>query len=181
MKTKTIVIFSAIFSLFVYKNIQSIEPIKLHPHNHTTTVIDSPGSYKLTINQRFSPTNPETDNTAIRITSGNVFLDLDYKTIKYTGNDPNSTITGITIDPSLFNTTIKNGNIIGFTNSGIRTSTGCGHTVYSNLYISDCKKSGIHTENTYHNLFENCYLLSNEHAGIIAKNSLFVRAGNCLF
>ncbi|MFS8507377.1 MAG: hypothetical protein LVQ75_04805 [Candidatus Babeliales bacterium] len=59
-----------------------------------------------------------TSNAAILITVDNTTLDLDGRTIRYTGNK-GLTVQGISIAPGVKNTLIKNGTIADFPGSGI--------------------------------------------------------------
>jgi len=136
-------------------------------------VITKSGYYCLEKNSIFNPVVP--NGQAIRITTSDVVLDLNGKTL----SESSKTITdtnGITVDPNLSNITIMNGTVIGFSKVGIFagknssllkisqiTSTNNGVRQQAGLFASG--SGGLYITGSRDIIVENSWFVGNAGAG----------------
>lgn len=105
----------------------------------TTIVI--PGIYALSTNIDFDPAGP--NQSCITIATDNVILDLNRKTISQVeGNTQPGTI-GITINPNVKNSFVRNGTISNMTLYGIYVYDGTDITTLSNIIIDGVLSAGV--------------------------------------
>ncbi len=108
-----------------------------------TFTISNPGHYVLVQDIGFAASSA--DQNAIYINSSNVTLDLGGRTLY--NNGVGTTMTGVSINTGLKNITLKNGNIVGFSEYGIETAD-CRNLRIENLSIGECAYSGIYLGGT---------------------------------
>jgi hypothetical protein len=109
-------------------------------------IIAVPGTYVYGIDLEYEPTAP--NDSIIRISSSEVILDLNNRSLKQADGNTQPGLAGVLIDSNLSQVTIKNGLIAGLTGKGIIVSSGCTDIVLDSIITDSCNLRGISVEGT---------------------------------
>ncbi|MBI2774413.1 right-handed parallel beta-helix repeat-containing protein [Candidatus Dependentiae bacterium] len=151
-------------------------------------IYDTPGQFLYSGGMQTTSVDP--NDSMIIIATSNIVLDLGGN-IFFAGQDSAPGFTGITIAPNVYNVTIKNGIVAGFTGNGIRINDGCYDIFIDNITTTLCADAGINSLGSLSGIMDvvikNCTIsdcmpgLASVAAGIHANNTTRMRISNCYF